>query len=67
MYTRRSGAVALAGAFVLGTLLIFGAGIAQAGELSPAGSSDETVPGAPKIVDLGDIGRTAFGTGANVF
>lgn len=66
MHTRRSGVVALGGAFVLGTLLTLGAGTAQAGE-SQGDSSAETVQGAPKVVDLGDIGRFVAGTGANLF
>ncbi|MGH3963561.1 MAG: hypothetical protein ACRDRY_09945 [Pseudonocardiaceae bacterium] len=67
MHTRRSGAVALAGALVLGTLLTSGAGIAQAGESQQGGSSSDTVEGAPKVIDLGDIGRFVAGTGANLF
>lgn len=67
MQTQRSGAVALAGALVLGTLLTFGAGIAQADEPQQADSSGDTVPGAPKFADLGEAGRFAFGTGANAF
>lgn len=67
MQTQRSGAVALAGALVLGISLTFGAGIAQADEPQPVDSSGDTVSGAPKFVDLGEAGRFAFGTGANVF
>jgi hypothetical protein len=65
MHTQRSNAVALTGALVLGTLLTFGTGIAQADE-SQLDSSEDTLPGA-KIVDLGDAGRAALGTAAKVF
>lgn len=65
MHTRRARAVVLASALTLGTLLISGASIAQASE--QGSSSSETVEGAPKLVDLGDIGRFIFGTAANLF
>ena len=67
MHARRSGVVTLTGALVLGTLLTFSAGMAQASESQQDDSSSDTVAGAPKILDLGDIGRAVFGTGANLF
>lgn len=67
MHTPRSGAVALASALTLGTLLTFGAGMAQADESQQDSSSAETFSGASKFVDLGDAGRAAAGTVANTF
>lgn len=67
MHTRRSSAVALASALVLGTLLTLGAGIAQADESQQDNFTGETIPGLPKFVDLGDAGRAALGTLSNVF